>query len=44
MSVGSNDRIYNIVDGIIDKDNNKSILYGATSIKGLRKRLVIYEE
>ncbi|XP_033363055.1 uncharacterized protein LOC117241190 [Bombus vosnesenskii] len=33
-----------IVDGIIDDENNKAILYGATSIKELRKRLVMYEE
>ncbi|XP_076477225.1 uncharacterized protein LOC143303096, partial [Bombus vancouverensis nearcticus] len=33
-----------IVDGIIDDENNKAVLYGATSIKGLRKRLVMYEE
>ncbi|XP_050476937.1 uncharacterized protein LOC126866944 [Bombus huntii] len=33
-----------IVDGIIDGENNKAVLYGATSIKELRKRLVMYEE
>ncbi|XP_050476701.1 uncharacterized protein LOC126866789 [Bombus huntii] len=33
-----------IVDGIIDDENDKAILYGATSIKELRKRLVMYEE
>ncbi|XP_076474354.1 uncharacterized protein LOC143302634 [Bombus vancouverensis nearcticus] len=33
-----------IVDGIIDDENNKAVLYGATSIKELRKRLVMYEE
>ncbi|XP_076483268.1 uncharacterized protein LOC143305099 [Bombus vancouverensis nearcticus] len=33
-----------IVDGIIDDENNKAVLYGATSVKELRKRLVMYEE
>ncbi|XP_076478735.1 uncharacterized protein LOC143303315 [Bombus vancouverensis nearcticus] len=33
-----------IVDGIIDEEKNKAVLYGATSIKELRKRLVMYEE
>lgn len=26
-----------IIDGIIDKESNKSVLYGTTSVKGLRK-------
>ena len=33
-----------IIDGIIDKEVNKSTLYGAASIKKLRKRLIVYEE
>ena len=33
-----------IIDGIIDKEVNKSTLYGAASIKKLRKRLNAYKE
>lgn len=33
-----------IVDGIVDEENNKCTLYGAMSIKALRKRLIMYEE
>ena len=33
-----------IIDGIIDEEIHKSMLYGATSIKELRKRLIAYEE
>ena len=33
-----------IIDGIIDEEVHKSMLYGAASIKELRKRLIAYEE
>ena len=33
-----------VIDGIIDEDVHKSMLYGAASIKELRKRLIAYEE
>jgi len=32
-----------IIDGIVDEEVNKSILYGAESISDLKKRLLIYE-
>jgi len=32
-----------IIDGIVDEEVNKSILYGAGSIPDLKKRLLIYE-
>ena len=33
-----------VIDGIIDEEVHKSMLYGAASIKELRKRLIAYEE
>ncbi|XP_076478381.1 uncharacterized protein LOC143304727, partial [Bombus vancouverensis nearcticus] len=33
-----------IVEGIVDEENNKSTLYGTTSITELRKRLIMYEK
>ena len=37
-------KIRYIIDGIRDKEVNKTILYGAKSIKELKENLIIYEE
>jgi len=41
MEIGS--KIQYIIDGIPDDEVNKTVLYGAKTIKDLRKRLPIYE-
>lgn len=33
-----------IIEGIVDEENNKSAVYGATPIKELGTRLIMYEE
>ena len=37
-------KIRYIINGIRDKEVNKTILYGAKSIKELKENLIIYEE